>query len=412
MSLSTTRTVLSLTLATLVFIAGFSITGFSQQSAVGTIVLSNDDWVLSDTAFAGLPVDTAALATNLANLLTGGPSGTIHAYSDFFAFTGAQLASTLSSAGYTYTTGTGISFDLATISSFDALLLGLPTLNPAELDVLEQYVNAGGSVYIHGGNGISDPNLIPNAWNPFLSKFGLGLEATGGFNGLDGVTSIASSHPLFNRVNSVYISGGHFLSGCCTAATTQPPSQFSLFAVFQCDPNCPVNCLEGTAEPLTTSATSVTSGVTALRAGASRSRGIGRATRLDPTVFRRLRDEVLSRTPDGRQLTALYNAHGFEVVRLLVTDSVLRSDLLEGLLLWQGAADGLVDGSVTTVPVTPEQARIVDVVTNRLSAVGSRGLRQAIQAQRRRVPPGFTLAQALLRDIGHPSHAPGRGRRP
>ena len=89
----------------------------------------------------------------------------------------------------------------------------------------------------------------------------------------------------------------------------------------------------------------------------------------------------------------------------------LRSDLLEGLLLWQDTAAGLADGSLTAVAVTPAQARIVDEVANRLATVASRGLREAIEAQRRRVPPGLSLAQALLAEIGHPSqNSRGRGR--
>ena len=127
-------------------------------------------------------------------------------------------------------------------------------------------------------------------------------------------------------------------------------------------------------------------------------------------AFRRFRDDVLSRTPAGRRLIGLYNAHRLEMVTLLLTDSVLRRDLLDGLLLWQNTAAGLSDGSLTTVTVTPEQTRIVDQVANRLEAVGSRGLRQAIQAQKRRVPPGYTLARALFREIGHVSRPSAAGR--
>jgi hypothetical protein len=46
-----------------------------------------------------------------------------------------------------------------------------------------------------------------------------------------------------------------------------------------------------------------------------------RSTRLDLGAFRRLRDHVLA----GRRYTALYSAHSPEVVRLMLTDSALRS---------------------------------------------------------------------------------------
>ena len=173
--------------------------------------------------------------------------------------------------------------------------------------------------------------------------------------------------------------------------------------------DCPVEVLATSPESLTLSAPSARSPVIA-GVAARTSSGGGRAPRIDPNVFRRFRDEVLSRTPAGRRLTGLYNAHSFEMIRLLVTDSALRSDLLEGLSLWQNTAAGLADGSLTTVAITPGQARIVDEVANTLVAVASPGLRQAVQAQRRRTSPGLTLAQALLSEIGHPSHA-GRGGR-
>ena len=189
----------------------------AQNASPGILVVSNDDWVLSDQAFAALPTDTSNLAVNLARLLAP-RGGHIHAFSDFFAFTGVQLANTLRAAGFTYTVGVGIPFDLPTLSTFDAVLVGLPLPSPAQLEVLRQYVEGGGSLYIHAGNGISQPDLVPNTWNPLLDAFGLRLGR--GFNGNRGNIGVVSSHPLLAGVSRVFIDQGHPITGCCIVATS------------------------------------------------------------------------------------------------------------------------------------------------------------------------------------------------
>jgi hypothetical protein len=193
------------------------------------VVVSGDDWVLSDTAFAALPADAKRLAENLARLLTNGSAGRIHAYSDFFAYTGAELRRTLEAQGHTFTVSTTLSLDLPALRAFDALLLGLPLPTPQQLDALSQYVDEGGRVYLHGGNGIGQPRLVPDAWNPWLSRYGLQMET--GFNGLRGAVTVVSSHALFDGVSRVYIDAGHPLSGCCAVATTSAGA--ALFAVVE-----------------------------------------------------------------------------------------------------------------------------------------------------------------------------------
>jgi hypothetical protein len=47
-----------------------------------------------------------------------------------------------------------------------------------------------------------------------------------------------------------------------------------------------------------------------------------------------------------------------------------------------------------------DQARAVDEVVNRLAKAGSAALRKAIDEERRRLLPGFSLAQSVLRKIG------------
>ena len=66
---------------------------------------------------------------------------------------------------------------------------------------------------------------------------------------------------------------------------------------------------------------------------------------------------------------------------------------------WPRRTNALSEGRAKNVKVTPEQARVVDDVVNRLEAVGSGELRKAIQAERSTLVPGLNLAQALLRKI-------------
>lgn len=200
----------------------------SGPPTTGRLVVASDDWVLSDTAFGALPDDTARFARNLAAWLTGTPGqGRIHAYSDFFSYTGQQLASTLGGAGYTFTVGLATAFDLPTLSTFDAVMVGIPLLDAGQMDALSRYLDTGGRVYLHAGNGIDDPDLVPGTWNPLLSRFGIQLQR--GFDGLLGPVTLASTHPLLEGVSRIYVNAGHPITGCCVVATA--PAGSGLFAV-------------------------------------------------------------------------------------------------------------------------------------------------------------------------------------
>lgn len=194
--------------------------------AAGVVVLSNDDWLLSDAAFTRLPADTSNLAENLgAQLAPDG--GSIHAYSNFFSLSGSSLSTALASAGYQYSVGIDISFDLPTISTFDGLMLGIPTLTAPQLEALSAYVDGGGNVYIHAGNGAANPAQVPDSWNPFLAQFELELGSS--FNGINGTVEVVSDHPLFEDVSSVFIQEGHEIDGCCEIAASIDGT--TLFAV-------------------------------------------------------------------------------------------------------------------------------------------------------------------------------------
>ena len=134
-------------------------------------------------------------------------------------------------------------------------------------------------------------------------------------------------------------------------------------------------------------------------------------TRLTPAAFRRLRDQVLMSSPAGRRFAALYATHSPEIVRLVLTNSALRSAILNGLLQWQANAVAIADGRGAAIRVTADQARAVDEIANQLARTGSPALRKAIEEERRRQRPGFTLAQTVLREISVASGAPDPTRR-
>jgi len=196
---------------------------FALPAQAGTIVVANDEWTLSNSGFS----NAAGTATFVANLVSEfGPR--IHAYSTNFGLTGGSLATAMGSAGATFTSGTGISFDLPTLSAFDAIMLGGTYLNAPQLAVLQSFAAAGGSVYIMGGTGAGGPVTEAGAWNPFLASYGLSFASS--YNGIGGSIAV-SGDPLFDGVGSLFQDNGSSISGssvvCCGAS--------GLYAVVRSD---------------------------------------------------------------------------------------------------------------------------------------------------------------------------------
>lgn len=190
-------------------IAGIAATPLATEAS--TIVVSNDEWELSNTGFSS----ASGTGQFVANLVAEfGPK--IHAYSSDFGFTGTSLAVAMSNAGATYTTGTGISFDLPTLSGYDAIFLGGYYLTATQITTLQQYVANGGNVYLAGGTGLGGPVTEAAAWNPFLGTFGLSFASS--YNGIAGNITV-SGDPIFAGVSALYQNYGNSISGadvvCC-----------------------------------------------------------------------------------------------------------------------------------------------------------------------------------------------------
>jgi hypothetical protein len=168
----------------------------APTQAAGRIVVANDDWVLSNTGFAA-PNDPSTFATNVAAWFTGGRPGKFHAYSDHFGLTGGSLAAAMTAGGHTWTTGTAsFNFDLATLRQYDGIFL---LVAPADNQVLIDYVEAGGNVYLaYSGDG----SRLDEQYNPFVNHFGLGLGTIN--NGIVGNVATNDSHSIFAGVDHLY----------------------------------------------------------------------------------------------------------------------------------------------------------------------------------------------------------------
>jgi len=205
-------------------LAAMVVASFGAVTAQGsTIVVSNDEWPLSEQGF-NLASTTPTFVANL--VAEFGPR--IHAYSSNFGFTGAQLAAAMAAAGATYSVGTGISFDLPTLSQYDALFLGGTYLDASQLDVLRSFVSGGGGVYVLGGTGVGGAVTEAAAWNPFLADFGLQFASS--YNGISGTVNV-SGDSIFNGVLALYQDNGQSISGssvvCCVSG--------GLYAVVRTD---------------------------------------------------------------------------------------------------------------------------------------------------------------------------------
>jgi len=171
----------------------------------GKIVLANDEWTLSSTAFSRTINDTGTFATNVASWFTGGTTGNFLAYSTNFGLYSSNLYDAMTGAGNTWDLTTSVTFDLDTLRQYDGVFLSGNVVNNS---VLINYVNEGGNVYLAGGTGsFSSSSAEAAAWNTFLNHFGLGFGTF--YNGIQGDIAIDSDHEIFAGVDHLYQNNGN-----------------------------------------------------------------------------------------------------------------------------------------------------------------------------------------------------------
>ena len=202
----------------------------------GKIVVANDEWTLSNTGFFA-PNDPGQFAQNLASWFTGGSNGSFLAYSNNFGLTESSLSSAMTTAGHSWTVSTGVSFDVNTLSAYDGIFLAGYSANN---QVLIDYVNNGGNVYVAGGTGLGGSVDEAARWNTFLNAFGLGFGNF--YNGVVGNIAINSAHPIFANVDSLYQVNGNnaldinVLDSRGQVLVSSPTSGYGLYAVYESAP--------------------------------------------------------------------------------------------------------------------------------------------------------------------------------
>ncbi len=77
-------------------------------------------------------------------------------------------------------------------------------------NVLIQYVEGGGNVYLMCGTGVGGGVNEAARWNSFLNHFGLSLAET--YNGIIEDIGTSSSHPIFAKVDHLFQNNGQFIS--------------------------------------------------------------------------------------------------------------------------------------------------------------------------------------------------------
>ena len=183
----------------------------TPSKAAGRIVVAFDDWTLADIGFFS-PCEPGPLATNVAAWFTGGRPGRFLAYSTHPGFTGTDLAHAMTSAGNTWVVDYAASFTLTNLMTYDGVFVGG---DAADTNVLIQYVEAGGNVYVFSGG--TAANYL---WNGFVGHFGLEFSGTtsGGT-----IYPIVSTHPIFNGVDHLYgLNGSGNGTGVIDLAPSDP----------------------------------------------------------------------------------------------------------------------------------------------------------------------------------------------
>jgi hypothetical protein len=173
------------------------------------IVLANDEWTLSNRGFSGVN-DPGQFALNVAAWFHGSATGGhFLVYSSVFGLTESSLRETMTGAGHTWTVPVWtvpmtFPFDLPTLLDYDGVFLAG---NAADNQVLIDYVNHGGNVYLAGGTGLGNQNAEALRWNTFLNAFGLAFSTSE--NGDVGSIPIRSTHPIFANVDHLYQNNGN-----------------------------------------------------------------------------------------------------------------------------------------------------------------------------------------------------------
>jgi hypothetical protein len=174
----------------------------------GYLVVNNDEWTFTNTGFVQSP-DASVFINNITNLFTGDqPGGNFLAYSQNFGLTQSSLATAVTNAGHNWTVSTAGPFNAATLSAYDAAFLAgsVGGLYPDQ-QVIIDYIQGGGNVYIGAGTGNLGAATEVAGWNDVLAEAGLQFEGT--YNGIGGNVAPVGPHPLLAGVSTLFFDNGN-----------------------------------------------------------------------------------------------------------------------------------------------------------------------------------------------------------
>jgi hypothetical protein len=205
-----------------------------SSASAGRVVVNNDEWTTSNTGFATAGAANAtAFVQNLANFMNvAGGMGNFLVYANNIAY-GSDFETALTAAGHAVAYDVGIPFDLPSLSIYDGIFLGGAGFGKND-DVLTEYVQNGGSVYLVGGTAAGNATQEADRWNGFLDDFGFQYGSP--YNSVSGNRSVASSHPLFTGVTQLYFNNGNplalnGLNSIAEIVLADPASSFALIGV-------------------------------------------------------------------------------------------------------------------------------------------------------------------------------------
>lgn len=153
--------------------AAASITSLASAQP-GSIVITGDEWLVSNQAFTANVTQTRRLIDNIEDCFDNGGPATFGVLTSHPIAYNTQFKNRLTALGNTVITAPGGPYTLATLQQYDAVFLcGNAWAGAAFAPALTAYVQGGGHVMVMGGT--YQIGSAATAWAPFLNTFGLGF---------------------------------------------------------------------------------------------------------------------------------------------------------------------------------------------------------------------------------------------
>ena len=176
----------------------------TSAAAIGKVIVSGDEWTLTNTAFTNNPTSTTNFATNVANFI-GGANYLFLGEGDFVNPYGSSLESLYTNAPLNRTVVRDSSLP-PSLAPYEAVFLAGEIGSGSDNVVfLKDYVRNGGAVYLSLATGnFGTAEAEAEAWNPFLNEWGLSAGDTWFPEpGVRQISTILGGHPLEANVSQL-----------------------------------------------------------------------------------------------------------------------------------------------------------------------------------------------------------------